>query len=295
MKESRWSPDLPARLYWTLPLFLFVITVGFEVVEVLVLEGEGIQGLLESAHLAEITFFTVLCALLGLALHRLRHDLETRAETERNLRRRNRELTILSEVGKSLAKNQHVESVFSHTLEAVVSASAACGGSIYGWDAEQNKLFLRAQAGCCRRGRCTTPVGAVALEGDDLMASGTSFAGPLPCVEDDGETSMRTWALIPLLSPERPVGLLVLCLGDVTTEDRALLDALGYQIGTRVEAALLAQQSVQRAERIAALGNVVHRLVAITDPQALIQHVWSGIQDVIAFTKCLIYGSFTDP
>lgn len=67
MKESRWSPDLPARLYWTLPLFLFVITVGFEVVEVLVLEGEGIQGLLESAHLAEITFFTVLCALLGLA------------------------------------------------------------------------------------------------------------------------------------------------------------------------------------------------------------------------------------
>jgi len=49
------------------------------------------------------------------------------------------------------------------------------------------------------------------------------------------------------------------------------------------------QEARQRAQRVAALGDVMRGLVAITDPRQLLQHVWEDLQQVIDFDQGIFF------
>jgi len=295
MRKSYWSFDRLGKLRWMLPALLLAITVGFEVIEVLIIDDAGLAGFLEPVHIIELAFFIAFCALLWVALRQLHRHIWVRENAEAEVRRRNRELGVIEKVASALAKDQDIESIFSDTLSTVVAAVSAGGGIIYRWDQARQELSLEVQEGCCQDVDAQPLSERASLASECLRVGQTLVSERVPGVPD-GDSATRSWAVVPLTSAEQPIGVLTLCLdGKITAEDQALLNSLGHQVGTRLEAALLAQQSRNQTERVAALGDVVRGIVAITDPDKLMQHIWDDMQHVVSFDQGVFYRYYTEP
>lgn len=295
MRKSYWSFDRLGKLRWMLPALLLVVTVGFEVIEVLTIDDAGLAGFLEPVHIIELTFFIAFCALLWVALRQLHRHIRVRENAEAEVRRRNRELGVLEKVASALAKDQDIESIFSDTLSTVVAAMSAGGGIIYRWDQARQGLSLEVQEGCCQDVDTQSLSDGDSLV-DECLRAGQTLASERVTGVPDNDSSIRSLvAAVPLISAEQPIGVLTLCLdGKITGEDQALLNSLGHQIGTRLEAALLAQRSRNQTERIAALGDVVRGIVAITDPDKLMQHIWEDLQYVVSFDQGIFYRYYAE-
>jgi len=282
------------KLRWILPALFLLVTVGYEALEIFIIEGQPVSTV-EAKNIVEALFFVFLCIVLWVVLSRLHTSSQQRSRAEAQLRLRNRELSVLGDVGMVMAKEQDEESVLASALQTVVKALSAQGGRYFHWSERGHQLILVSQMGCCLRDAYLPKTADLSLEEEAFRSKEPVFLNALPGNQDH-EPRPCSWVAVPLVSSGRPIGVLTLCLQEeIAAEEKPMFRALGHQIGTRLEAALLMRSASRRTERIAALGDVMRGLVAITDPDQLIQHLWADLQQVVDFDQGLFYRYHTAP
>ncbi len=282
------------KLRWILPALFLFVTVGYETLEIFVVERQSVATI-EAKSMVEGLLFVFLCVVLWIVLSQLHTSSQHRDRAEAELLLRNRELSVLSDVGMVMAKEQDEESILASALQAVMQTLSAQGGRFFRWSERRHQLILSSQMGCCLRDECAPKAADHSLEEAALRSKEPVFLNALSDNPDD-EPRPCSWVAVPLVSSNRAIGVLTLCLQErIASEDKTLFSALGHQIGTRLEAALLMRSASRRTERIAALGDVMRGLVAITDRDQLIQHLWTDLQQVVPFDQGIFYRYHTAP
>ncbi|NOZ06477.1 MAG: GAF domain-containing protein [Chloroflexi bacterium] len=195
-----------------------------------------------------------------------------------------------------MTQEQDEKSVIAGALHTVVEVLSAQGGRFFRWNERSHQLTLFSQVGCCLEDGCVPKTTTdLSLEEAALRSKEPVFLNAPPGDPDDGPRHC-SWVAVPLVSNGQPIGVLTLCLQKgIAAKDKSLFNALGHQIGTRLEAALLMRSASRRTERVAALGDVLRGLVAITDPDELIQHLWTDLQQVVPFDQGIFYRYHTEP
>lgn len=182
------------------------------------------------------------------AFHRLERS-------QRELARRNDELSALNVVGRALSGPEALEEVFDRALGKVLEVTETQAGEIFLLDEVTGDLSLKALKGEGREAfleKTTYKLGEgipgrVALTGDPILIDDV---GQDPRFLRKGvvDAGFRAFACLPIRSKNRVIGVITLAAflrAKIVEDDLALLSAMGNVIGMAIENAKLYQELKQ--------------------------------------------------
>jgi signal transduction histidine kinase len=176
---------------------------------------------------------------------------------------RNRRLSALSAIAEAVNRPGALDRILEEGLKQVLSVTGLEMGAIALSESRTGMLALRCQVGMSpefqtwlrqqlgQKSLATWPEGE-GFQVEEILSTGPEIPPP---VREEG---IRLTAEVPLFAEGGLVGILSIATREprlFTSDERSLLQAIGYQLGTAIANAQL-RQEVLSAERLAAVGRV---------------------------------------
>ncbi|MBI4671214.1 MAG: GAF domain-containing protein [Chloroflexi bacterium] len=209
--------------------------------------------------------------------------------TARQLERESASLGALYRVALESSRSLNVDDVLRAGLENARAAAAMASGEIYLTEPATHTLRLRAAVGAPSD---FLPVAELLCQGECLC--GTVVAQAKPSVANDlrlGPSGtcgpcrlfgFRAAAAIPLCARGRTLGVIFLhdtSPREFSADDRALLNALGDQLGVAIDNALL---YTEMESRVQALSRQVQHLAVLEERDRLAREMHDGFAQTLA-------------
>jgi len=174
---------------------------------------------------------------------------------------RNRRLSALFAIAEAVNRPGDLDRILEEGLRQVLAVTGLEMGAIALGDARTERLALQCQQGMSSglQGWLEEQLGQKSLaawpegEGFQIEEIPPDGTGIPPQVQEEG---IRLTAEVPLFAEGELVGVLSIATREprpFTAEERSLLQAIGYQLGTAIANAQLRQEALA-AERLAAVG-----------------------------------------
>ncbi|MGE5620860.1 MAG: PAS domain S-box protein [Sphingomonadaceae bacterium] len=175
------------------------------------------------------------------------------------IRRSERRLAAINEVGSVVSQSLELPSVLQRVLDQVVEEMGVSAAMIFLKDRSGERLELVAHRGVSDEfARATTPLtvgvgfnGRVAQTGEPMVVENVA-QDPRLCLSAVVEEGIQSQLIVPLRSKGNTIGTLCVAVRSSRTfscDDRELLAAIGSQVGIAIENARLYQEAINSQEK----------------------------------------------
>ncbi len=240
----------------------------------------------------EISFLRSASHILGRVIERM--------QSQKALQRQNQELVARNAVAQAMSGTLKLRELLDEALTRTLDVLNLSGGLVALADQDRSTLRLIGQEGLSQalieRWRCGmegTLCDLVYRRGEPLSVRDLrSTSSP------DAETSwllemgIQSYAGTPIVHKGQVLG--VLCVFDtapryIDENDRALMDAIGQQIGVAVENVRLFEETQRRASHLAAASEVARNAAAILDRKQLLDETVQLISKRFSFRRAGVF------
>jgi signal transduction histidine kinase len=239
---------LVGLLRWGMPLFLSALGVGYTIWENVLWDGHAI---LSPQTLAGFALLGVVGPLaIFLALTYAARAATAREQYERERERQRQQLIVLNKIGEAVNQSLELDQVLNHAIDEVLQVMNLESGEVR--LIEDGRLVLHTARGVSREfveQESSVPLG-------ECLCGISAQRGELIAVEDLTRVPhlervacacehFRSVLSVPVRTAERVVGAIHVASRGARTfdaADRAMLTAIGYQVGAAIEKAKLHAQ-----------------------------------------------------
>lgn len=219
--------------------------------------------------------------------------------TDRDLKRRVRELTLLGQVSRALPASLNLETLLSSIFKQVEELLKVDNFYVALYDPEEDTLSYPMAIKKGRRQEWPTrPV-------TDRLTDRVTLRGEPILITDDAPQTLRdmgmpeldnapeAWLGVPLLDQERVIGCLAVFHTRVgqslSKEDLELLQTIAGQAALGIKNALLYEETRQRAQALATLNHIATSVSATLDPGLAMESVCEALLRVSGASGAAIY------
>ena len=287
--------DLVAGLRWAIPVAIALIGAGYAVLELVYFQGDAWSDL-------EVIRSTLFLGLVGpvlawITLTWAHKVAQAEAQAQEKLARRNRELAVLSEVGKAASQSLDLDEILRTTLEKMVGLTGLEAADL--WLVEGDQLTLKAHYGDsvgimsgprhiafdeCVCGNCAQRGEAILVKnlGQQLALA------HIPCRAAGFESMLS----VPMQAKGRVVGVIHVASrrpNAFSARDTHILQGVGYRVATAVENVRLFEQTRRQARQLETASLVSRQVTAILDLDELLAHVVRQIRETLRFSHVNLF------
>ncbi len=212
-------------------------------------------------------------------------DITARKQAEAEIARRTADLAAQNAIAATLSRTFDLDATLAEALDVLLAAMNMSAGLVFLADGDTGELVLRSCRGQVAQEALQAhehdwaachAISRDALLNAQAVAKGRADSSRDRAGQGDGHARLRTWISAPLVSKGRVAGALTLGsprADPVSASDRALLTAIGQQIGMAVENNRLYRSARDSAELLSRLHQVSIILTSTPDSARLYQQI----------------------
>ena len=295
MRQQTRLVDLVAQLRWAIPVAIALIGAGYAVLELVYFQGDAWSDL-------EVIRSTLFLGLVGpvmawITLNWAHKVALAEAQAQEKLARRNRELAVLSEVGKAASQSLDLDQILRTALEKLVGLMSL----------EAADLWLVEGEGLVRKAHYGDPVGLRSDNGhvalDECVCGHCAQRGEAILIKSLGQeralahipcraAGFESMLSVPMQAKGRVVGVIHVASrrpNAFSPRDTPILQAVGYRVATAVENARLFEQTRRQARQLETASLVSRQVTAILDLDELLAHVVRQIRETLGLAHVNLF------